>query len=167
MKQKGNSSQKVNLDTSQISEEQINQYRLSMTKDAIPNLQELDLMMESINSLVLFIETPHMKKLEETDKDEFEKIVFGRYNSVLQMRMIHLLIDDKDLRYDNLDQLLDMLATMQSIKKGEKDVQEEYDKFSNKMTEKYVYSKYEGNTVEEKKQNFEKEISKQGNKKKK
>lgn len=153
-------SQQVTLDTSKINEEQINQYKMSMSSDAIPSLQELDNMMENLNDLILFIETPHMKKLENTNKNEFEKIVFGKYNSVLQMRMIHLLIDDKELRYDNLDQLLDMLVTMQNIKKGNKNVQEEYEKFSNKLTEKYVYSNYKGNSLEEKKQNFEKEIMK-------
>lgn len=153
-------SQQVTLDTSKINEEQINQYKMSMSSDAIPSLQELDNMMENLNDLILFIETPTMKNLENTNKNEFERIVFGKYNSVLQMRMIHLLIDDKELRYDNLDQLLDMLVTMQNIKKGNKNVQEEYEKFSNKLTEKYVYSNYKGNTLEEKKQNFEKEIMK-------
>lgn len=157
-------SQKVTLDTTNINKEQIDQYRLSMTPEAIPSLKELDEMMDNLYKLLSFIETPHMKKLEETDKDEFEKIVFGKYNSVLQMRMIHLLVDDKELRYDNLDQLLDMLTTMQSIKKGDKNIQDEYDKFSSKMTDKYVYSQYEGDTVDERKQNFEKEIAKQGKK---
>lgn len=138
---------KINPDT--INNETIEQYKLSMTSDAIPNIDND--VLPYINELMEYTELPHMIKLEQSDNKKFMNLVCGRFNSKLSMNMINLLTSSD--KYENLDKLLDLLDTMRDIKDGKKDIREEHSRFTEKMNEHFVYPKFGG------KDNFEKEMS--------
>ena len=135
------------LNNKAINEEMLNSFKLSMDSKAIPNLDELLL---HINNLINFIERPKMVELQEKNKTEFERLVFAKYNSLLPMKIISLLVE-KD-RYEHLAKLLDMFDVLNDVKSGNKDIQEEYNKFSENLNEKYVYTLHGG------KDNFEKKM---------
>ena len=137
--------QSIKVDPSMISEDDTNAYTVGLSKDAIPDTEK---MMRNIDKLLDFIESPHMKELEETDKDKFENLAFMKFNNILPMKIISLLVEDE--RYKNLETLLDMLETLSHVKKGKKDLLEETKKFSEKRNEEYMYPKFGG------KENFEK-----------
>ncbi len=139
--------QSIRVDSSMIDNDS-ESYSVGMSKNAIP---DVDVMVKTLDKLIDYIESPRMKKLEETDKKKFESLVYGKYNSVLPMKMIGLLIEDE--RYENLAKLLDMLETLSQIKKGKKDIAEESKKFSEACNEKYMYPQFGG------KENFEKMMS--------
>ena len=83
-----------------------------------------------------------LRKSADKRKEEFESLVYGKYNSVLPMKIISLLIEQD--RYDNLNELLDMFETLKDIKSGKKDIHEEAEKFGEKNRSKFVYPKFGG-----------------------
>lgn len=127
------------VDNSAINEQMINQFKLSMDPNAIPDLHSL---MEKIENMLSFMETDEMRRLEEENLDEFETLVYGRYNAEVPMKIISLMVDEN--RYENLEQLLDMFDVLMDVKTGKKNIQEEAEKFSEKQNEKYVYPKFGG-----------------------
>jgi len=138
----------IKLDNNAVTEDMMNQYRLSMTPDAIPDLDEY---LKHINEMLEFIETPHMTKLKKNNEKEYEKLVFGKYNAHLPTKLIRLMLEDD--RYDHLAKLLDMFDTLNAVKQGKKDIQDEFKKFSENLNEKYVYPLHGG------KENFEKKMN--------
>ena len=147
--------QQFKLDSNVVNEETINSFKLSMTPDAIP---DIDNILVHIDELLTFIEIPEMKKLEISNKKEFERLVYGRYNNVLPMGIINLLVEDD--RYEQLETLLNMCDTLKQVKSGKKDLHEEHAKFSEKLSEQYVYPKFGG------KEKFEQELKKKSEDKK-
>ena len=123
-----------------ITQEMVDSFRLSMDPKAIPDLDEL---IEIINDMMEFMDTPVMKELEMRDRDEFESVVHMKYNNTIIPFRIIVLLTSED-RYDNLDRLLDMFDTLDKIKKGEKNIFEEADKFGEKKNEEYVYPNFGG-----------------------
>lgn len=97
-----------------------------------------------------------LRKSADKKKEEFENIVYGKYNNVLPMKIISLLIEQE--RYDNLNELLDMFETLKDIKLGKKDINLEAEKFGEKNRSKYVYPKFGG------KDNFLEKMSENPNK---
>ena len=138
-----------------LTEEKIKELKVEMNPKAIPDLDNL---LEIIYEMISFIETPKMKKLENTNIDEFERLLFGRYNSKVPMKIIRLMCDEN--RYDNLMKLIDMFDVLQDIKSGKKDMINEHNKFCESLNEKYLYSAFGG------RENFEKEMQKELDKKK-
>jgi hypothetical protein len=141
--------QSIKVDESMINEETMNQFNVGLSVDAIPDITS---MIKIIDNMLDFIESPRMKSLEISNKDRFETEIFTKYNDVLPMKIITLLIDKN--RYANLEQLLDMLETLSQIKKGNKDLNEETQKFNEKQNETFVYPKFGG------KDNFEQMMKK-------
>jgi hypothetical protein len=141
--------QGIKLDSNVVNEETINQFRVSMTPNAIP---DIDSMLVHIDNLLNFVELPEMKKLETVNKKEFERLVYGRFNAILPINIINLLLEDD--RYEHLDMLLNMCDTLKQVKDGKMDIHQEHAKFSEKLSEKYVYPKFGG------KENFENEMMK-------
>ena len=112
---------------------------LNMSAEAIPNLDE---MLDHINDLLECTEEPHMKQLQETDKDMFERIIINKYHDKMPFKIIRMLMEPD--RYVNLDKLLDMFETLKKVKRGEADVYDEFKKFNEKQNEQYVYPKFGG-----------------------
>ena len=134
------------------SDEIANQYKNSMSANAIPDIDEL---LEHVDELFKFVETNNMLKLEKENKQEFESKIYAKFNTKLPMKMIGLFVEKN--RYENLDSVLDMLDTLRDIKNGKKDINEEHEKFTNKQTEKYLYPPFGG------KEKFEKAMKQKGN----
>ena len=141
--------QSIKVDESMINEDSMNQFNVGLSVNAIP---DIDSMVKTIDNMLDFIESPRMKSLEISNKDRFETEVFTKYNDVLPMKIITLIVDKN--RYENLEQLLDMLETLSQIKKGKKDLMEETQKFNEKQNETFVYPKFGG------KDNFEQMMKK-------
>ena len=109
------SKQTVNMSDHQVSEDMANSFKLSMDPNAIPDLSEL---MGTIEAMLQFMETDKMKELEATNKAEFDTLVYGRYNDIVPMKIISLMVDEN--RYENLDGLLDMFDILNDVKSGKK-----------------------------------------------
>lgn len=137
------------LDLSSINEETISKFKASMKPSAIPDMGE---MLEIVNELLAYIETPQMRELEESNFQEFETAIYGMYNSKLPMKVISLMIEGD--RYDHLDRLITTFETLGKIKAGELDMQTEFQKFNDKLNDEFVYEPAGG------KENFEKQFIK-------
>lgn len=148
------------FETDGITQDMVDKVKLTMTPDAIP---DVDRILEIIEDMLNFIETPVMEELEKTDKEEFERLVYGKYNGIeeLPFRIISLVVDEN--RYENIEQLLDMFEILKEVKAGKKNIFEEAEKFGEAQNEKFVYKNFGG------KENFIKmmEESKKNTKKKK
>lgn len=163
-------------------ENELNRYDVKMSASAIPDLDEMLLI---IQEMLQFIDSPEMSELENSflddftlandledeleksnddlmsektlnkkrqiaklrkiakkKKERFEHNVYGRYNSKLPMKIISLLIEQE--RDSNLDELLDMFERLKSVKKGKSNIEEEANKFGEKLRSKYVYNHFGG-----------------------
>lgn len=83
-----------------------------------------------------------LRKIAKKKKDRFETNVYSKYNSILPMKIISLLIEQE--RDDNLNELLDMFDKLKAVKKGDADIEQEADKFGEKLRGKYVYNHFGG-----------------------
>lgn len=83
-----------------------------------------------------------LMKLADKKKEEFENLIYGKFNSVLPMKIISLMIEPD--REDNLTELLDMFEILKEVKEGKRDLNEEAEKFGEKNRSKYVYPKFGG-----------------------
>jgi hypothetical protein len=145
------------IDENMLNEDVVNEFRLSMDPNAIPDLGQ---MLNIINELLAFIETDNMIRMEKENKIEFERAVHGRYNAYLPIKIIKLMLEPD--RYDHLSRLLDMFDILNNVKDGKQNIQDAYNNFSEKLNEKYIYPMHGG------KANFEKNINAENiNKKKK
>lgn len=133
----------MNVNDFHIDEKMTEQYvKLSldtMTSSAIP---DLDKMIHHIYNMLLLIETSEMEQLEKTNNEEFERLVYTEYNTILPIKIISLIVSKN--RYENLDRLLDMFEVLNNVKNGKNNIHDEYAKFSEKMNEEFVYSKTGG-----------------------
>jgi hypothetical protein len=123
-----------------LSEEYLNQIRMSMDASAIPDLTEL---LKYVNSLISFVETPEMMLLSKTNYEEYERRAYQRYNQHMPIKIIGMMVNEEE-RYENLERLLDMFDRLDGIKSGKKNMQEEYADFSEKLNEQYLYPEYGG-----------------------
>lgn len=147
-----------NIDTSQISEEMINAFKMTMDPSAIPDLEN---MLTHIDNLIEYAESTEMRILSNTNYQEYETKIYQRFNQHIPIKMISLLIDENE-RYDNLDGIIGMFETLKDIKEGKKNMQNEYEKFSEKLNEKYLYPDFGGkeNFINEMKNSAKKDIKK-------
>lgn len=123
-----------------LSEEYLNQIRMSMSPDAIPDLGEL---LNYVNSLISFVETPEMIILSKTNYEEYERKAYQRYNQYMPIKIIGMMVNEEE-RYENLERLLDMFDRLDNVKNGKKNMQDEYESFSEKLNEQYLYPEYGG-----------------------
>ena len=86
--------------------------------------------------------TAKLRKSADKKKEDFESIIFGKYNSRLPMKIISLMIERE--RYENLNELLDMFEVLKDVKAGKKDINDEAEKFGEKNRSKYVYPTFGG-----------------------
>lgn len=142
--------QNNSFDVKDISQDTINSFKLSMNPNAIPDMGE---MLEIVNEMISFIETPEMQLLEKANFPEFETRLYGMYNAKLPMKVISLMTEAD--RYDNLDELINMFDVLNDIKEGKKNMQEEFEKFNEGLNKKYLYDPHGG------KENFEKTFATQ------
>lgn len=140
MKDKTKNNTKNNtFDMQKIDPESVNQFKLSMTPNAIPDMTE---MLQTVNELLDYIESPQMKHLENHDFKLFETMIYGKFNSRLPMKVISLMVEGD--RYDHLDNLLNMFETLRDVKDGKKNMQDEFQKFNENLNNKYIYDKFGG-----------------------
>lgn len=83
-----------------------------------------------------------LKKIANKKKEKYENLIYGKFNSVLPMKIISLLVEQE--RYDNLNELLDMFDILKDVKNGKKDINIEAEKFGEKNRTKFVYPKFGG-----------------------
>lgn len=129
-----------NIGQEYLSEEYLNQIRMSMSPDAIPDLGEL---LNYVNSLIAFVETPEMVVLSKTNYEDYERRAYQRYNQHMPIKIIGMMVNEEE-RYENLERLLDMFDRLDGVKTGKRDMQNEYADFSEKLNEQYLYPEYGG-----------------------
>lgn len=129
-----------NVKMDKMTQDEVDRMKLTMNASAIPDLDEL---LMNINEMIDFMEKPAMQHLVKNNMTEFERIVFQKYNQIMPIRIIRLLIEPKT-RYDHLDGLIEMFESLNSAKRGEVDILDVHEKFTEKVNEKYVYAKFGG-----------------------
>jgi len=129
----------MKFDPSEQVQEEVDKYVLSMNKEAIP---DVDNMLETVNDLLNFIESPGMVKLEASDKKKFEEVTYSKYNDSLSVSIIRMMLEDD--RYDNLVKLMDMFESLQNVKNGKIDVQSAFKNFREGKNEEYIYPTFGG-----------------------
>lgn len=115
-----------------------NAEKAEMKVSAIP---DLELLLQNIIELVEMMETPEMDTVRQTDKSRYENIIITKYQDCMPYSMIKLLLQD---RHNNLPKIIKMIETLSDVKAGKADINEEYDKFGEKLNEEYLYPKFGG-----------------------
>lgn len=92
-----------------------------------------------------------LRKSSANTKEKFESLIYGKYNSILPMKIISLMIEQE--RYNNLTELLNMFDVLNDVKVGKKDINTAAEEFGENRREKYVYPKFDG------KENFIRQMS--------
>jgi hypothetical protein len=139
-----------------IDKEEEENLTIQMTPDAIPDINN---MLNIVNEMLEFMESSHMKKMQENDKKQFEAIVCQKYNTLLPLSMINNLLEPEPDRSNNLSILMDMFDRLDAIKKGQRNIHTEHDIFHEGLRKQYVYPTFGG------KEKYEQEIAKRTNKK--
>lgn len=134
----------------QIDNEALNSYKVNMTVDAIPDIDNL---LSDLQEMLDFVENPRMAEYEKTNKFEFDRLLYAKFNTKLPMRVIKL-ITETERRYSNVDKLLNMFERLRKIKDGKKDLETESKKFGEELNEEFIYPEFGG------KEKFEKEMTK-------
>jgi len=108
-----------------------------MDPTAIPDLTE---MTNIILQMIDFMNSGIMLKKKSENKDEYERIVIFKYQDKIPYNIIRLLLED----IKNLGKLITMFETLTNIKKGNLDIEKEYDKFGENLNEEYLYPQFGG-----------------------
>jgi len=125
------------------------------------NITAFPELLNDITELLNYMATDEMVKLEKENREEFCKHLretFINFEYKGNRSVFNILIDDRN-RDKNFDQLLSMIATLQLVKVGKRDVKEEHEKFKDSNDNRYVYPLYGG------KEEFEKKMKEQNKKK--
>lgn len=112
-----------------------NENKLQKVNQELPEYDKL--LQESLESKR---RVTKLRKSADKKKEEYEALVYGKFNSKLPMKIISLLVEPE--RYDNLNELLDMFEVLKDVKSGKKNIEEEAEKFGEKNRSKYVYPKF-------------------------
>jgi hypothetical protein len=112
---------------------------LEMTPDAIP---DLDALTGKVMDFLDFIDTPQMMKLEGDDNTKFRQLINAKYDD-----MPHSIVKiflDRENRIENLERLLSTFEMLDTIKKGNKDMESEFDTFREGLFHRYLYPQFGG-----------------------
>jgi len=108
--------------------------------DAIPDTK---ILLTAIRDMLTYISTKEMVNMRKKDKKKFEVNVSRKYQNIIPLRIINMMLDEKRCN-ENLEELLDMCRDLDQIKRGEISISDATKRFSEKKNEKYIYSKYGG-----------------------
>lgn len=112
--------------------------KATMSVDAIP---DLELLLKNVIELVELMEQPDMENFKKTNNAEYEKMLVNKYQDCMPYNMIRLLLRD---RHNNLEKVIQLIQVLSKVKDGKADLNEEYDKFGEKLNEEYLYPKFGG-----------------------
>jgi len=134
--------------------------QVEMTPSAIPDIRSL---LENISDIMNDIESEPLASLEKRNKKEFDRILSQKYfhGKNVPLKIINLLCESGDARYDNLNRLLDMMDRLSAVKTGKSEINTAFQAYSEKLNEDFIYSKHGG------KENFEKKMAEENEKNKK
>jgi hypothetical protein len=120
-------------------------------EDEPVSIANLDVLTDNIVSLLEFVRTPLMISKKHLNYDEFENIIYTRYNGLLPLKIINLLLEDEQNNAKtNLKKIIEMLEGITNVKNGTISYEKQYEIYAEKQNEEYIYSKFGG------KKNFEK-----------
>jgi hypothetical protein len=108
---------------------------IEMSADAIPD--DITKYLEIMENMVSFMTTPDMMRLEIDDNKKFETIVSQRYNQILPMSMINMLLEPEPVRGEHVEQLIMMFEQLEAVKLGNADVHTQFEIFNNRLKKQY------------------------------
>lgn len=119
------------------------------TLDAIP---DLELLTDNIFDIVEYLERDDIIKLTKEADHIVLNTLNNKYGDSVPYSMLKILLDYEN-REENVERILDMLKMLKKAKSGKYDLEEAEKDFTDKVNERYLYSKYGG------KNNFEKALA--------
>jgi len=109
----------------------------SMSPDSIPDLDEIIL---NVIDMVEYMSLPEISQLNITNKKVHDDMVYFKYREIISPKIINILLED----INNLTGILEMFETLAKIKCGTLNIEEETDKFAEKVENTYIYPKFGG-----------------------
>lgn len=126
---------------------------------AIPDLEKL---LDRVLEFLRYINKTEMQELENEDKFAFERHLDSKFEDLsLRYYSIFRLLLDKDNREDNVCKLIDIFSTLKKVKTGSLDIHKATEEYHEELNSEYIYPKFGG------KEQFEKKMQKEKNKKRK
>ena len=122
---------------------------MQMDKNAIPDLEVLT---NEIFDFLVFIDQPEIIELRISQHGNFLKLVEEKFKNI-PLSITKMLTDESSDRVKNITKLLDMFQTLNKVKKGEKNIDSEFENFKENLSEEYIYPKFGG------KEEFERKMS--------
>ena len=122
---------------------------MQMDKDAIPNLEVLT---NEIFDFLVFIDEPQIIELRNSQNGNFLKLVEEKFKNI-PLSITKMLTDETEDRVKNITKLLEMFQTLNKVKKGESNIDSEFENFKEGLSEEYIYPKFGG------KEEFERKMS--------
>ncbi len=124
------------------------------------NIVDKDEMTKKIAIFLEYITSDVMEKFEDTDNNAFKEHVMNKFESYFDdyFSVFSMLLEKKN-RQENIKKLLNMLTTLDKIKKNNGNIKKEFEKFQEQKAAEYIYPKFGG------KEQFEKTMKKQLKKK--
>ncbi len=121
--------------------------------DDIPDISKL---LDSILSMISFIDTEEMLKLEKKNPEMYRQKVEDNYSELsLNHYGVFCLLLDRENRKENLEKLVGMINMLRIVKEGKMNLDDAHSTFMEDLNEKYVYNKFGG------KHKFEQAMKKQ------
>lgn len=106
--------------------------------DAIPDLDELT---KNVFEIVEYLERDDIIELCKNSEHIVLNTLNNKYVETVPYSMIKLLMD-VDNRVENVERVLDMISMLIEAKKGNYDLEKAEKDFTDKINERYLYSKY-------------------------
>jgi len=119
------------------------------------NIPDIEALTQTVGDVLEYISTDEMIMLEASNETLFKQSVQMKFQDFVDnyFCIYKLLVDRKD-REHNLTKLLNLFHTMQQIKDGKRNLNSEYQKFTEQQNQEYIYNQFGG------KNKFEQEMHK-------
>lgn len=121
------------------------------------NIRDMEKLTEQLAVFLEYICSEDIQKMEIDDNVEFVKHLQNKFEDffINYTAIFKLLTDERNRpqREENVSRLLNLIQLMVDIKKGNRDMDKEFDIYREDLNEEYIYPQFGG------KENFEKEIA--------
>lgn len=108
--------------------------------NAIPNIDEL---METVLSVLTYMNTEQMQFMEQADNIGFERHLEEKYSAFHEKHYgIFKLLMDRENRAENVARLIEMFTILHEVKSGKKDLQEADKAYQEELNQKFIYPRF-------------------------
>lgn len=130
-----------------------NEKKLILEESKEEDIADITQLVEELTEILEYVAQPAMIELRKNNFKAYEEHIEAKYAKFVEK---HYGIFDMIIKQENtdIDKFIEMCIMMDKIKNGQSTMKEEYDKFSGKLNEEYIYPQFGG------KENFEKVTAK-------